>query len=542
MTTRRRARRAVPALLAALALSLGVVLPQAPGAAARPRAEGGPLPAPHKVHLSEPKVVDPTGHARPRVRKSQGPLPTIPGEKLAELKAEAAKHPAKRRPGQTGGNRAGKPAPPPSQGSFDGLSRPCCLTPPDTHGAAGKGYFVEVTSGTGVGVYDTSNGSLQKSVSLAGFFGYTAQEIFGPRVVYDRTWNRWVISAEAFQEGQDVQKVFYAVSTGPDPLGSWYVYMFDPPEEPGTGDFYDYPQLGLGQDAVIVTANIFRPTEPGYDYIGSRAFGMAKADLYNGRSTDFRYFDLGLSGTVAPPVVEDDNSSAFLVAAHPAADRLSLFKATGLGRSDATIVQQPSVPVTAYTVPPSARQPGTNAVLDTLDARFQNNSTQIGNQLLNVHTVDDGGFPTPRWYQINTDTSAVSATGTVFESPDSDDFNPSVAGSPVGGTLDSPIGRMFFTWSSTNALSTPHQVRVKSGGRLVTDDPNILGGNTHSTASTFYAPSGDNRIQPWGGYSAVTINPSETGTCVAGSRAYVVNERQISTDSWGSRIGRLGFC
>ncbi|MGW2740781.1 hypothetical protein [Streptomyces sp. NPDC001450] len=542
MTTTRRAHRVVPALLAALALSLCAGLPQATGAAAQPRAEGRPLPAPHKVHLSGPKVVKPTGHAEPKVHKSQGPLPTVSREKLAELKAEAAKHPAKQRPGQTGGNRAKKLAPPPSQGSFEGLSRPCCLMPSGTHGAVGKGYFVEVTNGAGVGVYDKSNGSLRKNVSLAGFFGYTAQEIFGPRVVYDKKWNRWVISAAAFQEDQDVQKVFYAVSTSSNPLGSWYIYTFDPPEEPGTGDFYDYPQLGLDQNAVIVTANVFRPTELGFDYIGSRAFGMAKADLYNGRFTDFRYFDLGLSGTVAPPVVEDDNASAFLVAAYPMADRLSLFKATGLGRSDDTVVQQPSVPVTAYTVPPSARQPGTNAVLDTLDARFQNNSTQIGNRLLNVHTINDEGFPTPRWYEINTDTSAVSAGGEVFESPDSDDFTPSVAGSAVGGTMDNPIGRMFFTWSSTNVLSTPHQVRVKSGGRLVTDDPFILGGNTHSTAPTFYAPSGENRLQRWGDYSSVAINPSATSTCAVGSRAYVVNERQISTGSWGSRIGRLGFC
>ncbi|MFD5795385.1 hypothetical protein ACFWIO_17945 [Streptomyces diastatochromogenes] len=541
MTTRRRARRVLPAMLAALALTLSMA--QGAGAAAHPRVEGKPLKATHKVHLSRPKLVNPTGHAQPKVHKSQGPLPTISRKKLAELKAEAAKHPAKQRPGQTGGNRARKLTAPPSQGSFEGLGLPCCLRPPDTHGAVSRGYFVEVTNGAGVGVYNKSDGSLLKNVSLASFFGYTAQEIFDPRVVYDKKWNRWVISAEAFQEDQDVQKVFYAVSTSSNPLGSWYIYTFDPPEEPGTGDFYDFPQLGYDQDAVIVTANIFRPGELGYDYIGSRAFGMAKADLYNGRFTDFRYFDVGLTGTVAPPIVEDDNSSAFLVAAYPFDTELSLFKATGLGRSDDTIVQQPSVPVPGYTVPPSARQPGTTAELDTMDARFQNNSTQIGNQLLNIHTIAQSGFPTPRWYQINTTDSTVQAGGVVHESADSDDFNPSAAGSAAGGTDENPIGRMFFTWSSTNVMSTPHQARVKSGGRLATDDPNVLGGNTHSTASTFYAPLvGDDPVQRWGDYSSVTINPSATSTCPVGNRAYVVNERQINTTDWGSRIGRLGFC
>ncbi|MFJ5968140.1 hypothetical protein [Streptomyces sp. NPDC093060] len=533
MTTRRRARRVVPAMLAALALSLGVA--QATGASAHPRAEGKPLPAPHMVHVSKPKLINPSGHAQPKVRKDQGPLPTVSRNKLAELKAAAAKHPAKHRPKVTGGNSA-KMLKQPSQGSFEGLSQPCCVRPPDTEGAVGKGQFVEVVNGAGFGVFSKSDGSLLKNVSFASFFGYSTQTIFNPRVVYDKKWNRWVISAEALPESSTVQKVFYAVSTTSDATKDFFLYTFDPPENPG--DLYDFPQLGLDQDAVIVTANIF---DSGLNYVRSRAFGIAKADLYNGRDFGFLYFDLGTPGTVAPPVVEDNNSSDFLVAATASGNKLSLFKATGLGRSNENIVQQPDVPVTAYTVPPSGRQPGTSSLLNSGDSRFGNNSTQIGNQLLNIHTINDSGFPTPTWYQINTDTSALTATGEVFESPDSDDFNASVAGSPVGGNATNNIGRMFFSWTSTNAMSAPHQVRVKSGGRLATDPVNVIGGNTHSTASTFYDPTGD-AVERWGDYSAVTINPSSTSTCPVGNRAYVVNERQISTTSWGSRIGKLGFC
>ncbi|MEU4033414.1 hypothetical protein [Streptomyces collinus] len=534
MTTRRRVRRAVPALLAALALSLGVA--QATGASAHPQAEGKPLPAPRTVHLSTPKLINPKGHAQPKVRKDQGPLPTVSRAKLAELKAAAAKHGPKRRPNMTGGNSA-RMLKQPSQGSFEGLSQPCCLRPPDTTGAVGKSQYVETVNGAGFGVYSKSDGSLLKNVSFASFFGYSAQTIFDPRVLYDKRWNRWVISAEAFQESSTVQKVFYAVSTGSDATGSFYIYTFDPPENPG--DFYDFPQLGLDQDAVIVTANIFNSSDV---YVRSRAFGMPKADLYNGVATNFPYFSLGTPGTVAPPVVEDNNASDFLVAAAPADSKLSLFKATGLGRSSAAIVQLPDVPVAAYTVPPNGRQPGTASLLDSSDSRFAQNSTQIGNQLLNIHTIDNGGLPTPTWRQINTDLSSVTAGGVVVESGTSDDFNASVAGSPVGGTASNPIGRMFFTWTSTDVTTgSAHQVRVKSGGRLATDPPNVTGGNTHSTASTFYDPTSD-AVERWGDYSAVTINPSSTSTCAVGNRAYVVNERQISTTSWGSRIGKLGFC
>lgn len=399
---------------------------------------------------------------------------------------------------------------------------------------------MEVVNGVGFGVFRKSDGGLSKNVSFASFFGYSAQTIFDPRVVYDKKWNRWVISAEAFPESSTVQRVFFPVSTTSDPNGSFYIYNFDPPEN--AGDFYDYPQLGLDQDAVIVTANIFDSSD---NYLRTRALGMAKSDLYNGRNPNFPYFDLGTPGTVAPPIVEDNNSNAFLVAASLASNtQLALFRASNLGRSGAGIVLQANVPVPAFSAPPNARQPGTNNLLDSQDARFQNASTQIGNRLLNIHDIGPG-LPTPKWYQIDTSTNTVPAgeSGLVHESGDSDDFNPSVAGSDVGGTASNPIGRMFFTWSATDVTGTGiHQARVKSGGRLATDATNVVGGNNHGAdAPTFYNPSADT-VERWGDYSAVTIDPIATDTCAVGNRAFVVNECQISTTSWGSRIGKPGFC
>lgn len=54
--------------------------------------------------------------------------------------------------------------------------------PPDTHGAVGLDYFVEVTN-SHVDVYQKSEGTRVKSVSLASFFGYTKQTLFDPRCV-----------------------------------------------------------------------------------------------------------------------------------------------------------------------------------------------------------------------------------------------------------------------------------------------------------------------------------------------------------------------
>ncbi|MFE9438335.1 hypothetical protein ACFYO2_04870 [Streptomyces sp. NPDC006602] len=521
-------------MLAALTLALG--LPEA-ATSAPAGDQGAAVVATDQVALPATKAVTPRGHAESKdTRKPKGPLRTSTGEQLA-----AAQRFSRQKRPEVGSPRSARLAPPAGQLSFEGLNQGTTgLRPPDTHGAAGLSYYTEVTNGAGIGVFRKSDGVKVLGVSFASFFNYTTSTIFDPRVVYDRKWNRWVIVAEAFPEPSNpsVQNVFVAVSQSSDPTGGWFRYRLDLPE--GT-DFFDYPQVGLDQDAVIITGNVFNAA--GTAYLRTRAFGLAKADIYNGRATGFPYFNLGAPGTVAPPIVEDNNSNAFLASASLATPTaVKLWRASGLGRSGASIAAPVNVAVPGFAAPPNARQPGSADRLDSLDARFQNASTQIGNQLLNIHTIATGSFPTPKWYQINTSTNAVTSSGLVLESGDSDDFNPSVVGSSVGGTSTNPIGRMFFTWSATDAVgSNLHQAAVKGSGRLATDPTNTTGGVTLAQASVAYNPS-SSTVERWGDYSAVTIDPVAVTGCSAGQRAWLVNERQTSSTLWGSRFGRLGFC
>src|SRR4029079_222217 len=102
-------------------------------------------------------------------------------------------------------------------------------------------------------------------VTLATFFGYTTEALFDPRVAYDSTWNRWIVTAIAVQESSTVQRLFIAVSTTADPTGSFFTYNLNVTFF--TGDFYDFPQLGMDQDAILFTANIFNgATSHGADF------------------------------------------------------------------------------------------------------------------------------------------------------------------------------------------------------------------------------------------------------------------------------------
>lgn len=438
--------------------------------------------------------------------------------------------------GPKGAGTSGPLAPPTSAVlNFNGTSQTQSLRPPDTHGAVGASQFVEVTNSK-FEVFNKLTGALQKSVTLNSFCGYTAQTIFDPRVVYDKIWNRWIVVAEAFKESATSQILCLAVSLTSNANGGFFIYRFQAPRG-DANNFFDYPQLGMDQDAIIITANIFNSSDV---YQFSFLFAVAKADLYNGRGFSVPVFNAGASGTLAPPIVETNDSNVLVLTANYGTT-VGLRKFTQLGRSGATFFSSVNVTVPSYATAPSARQPGTTNRLDVLN-RFVDHSSQISNHVLNVTTLGSGSFPIPRWFQINGITNTLATAGFFFESSDSDDFNPSIAGSFVGGTASNPIGRMFFTWTSTDALNTgQHNARVKGSGRLATDSTTTIGGLNFFTSATFYNPSAD-LVERWGDYSSTTLDPTAVAGCPAGQRAYIVNEKNNSATVWGSRFGRMGFC
>ena len=403
--------------------------------------------------------------------------------------------------------------------NFNGHSSTEGLRPPDTHGAVGTTHFVQVTN-SHIDMWTRQNTAtlpLAKSVTLATFFGYTAETLFDPRVVYDSTWNRWIVTADAFAESSTVQRFFIAVSTTADPTGSFFIYNLNVTFF--VNDFFDFPQLGMDQDAVLFTANIFNGTS----FHGADFFAVAKARLYNGLGFSVPVFT-GLVGTLAPPIVRDQNSSTFLIAAPPSGTTFSKYTATNTSKGTA-LTGPVSITVPSYSVPPAAHQPGTTKLLDTSDSRFVNASTQSGNDLWQTHTIALGGFPAPKFYRLNTSTNTVSQSGFYFASATSDDFNASIAANDAGDC--------FVTWTSTDA-SVGKNAQVRLSGKW-SADAGIAAGPSAFTSPTFYHPSADNP-ERWGDYSAVTTDPLNA------ANAWLVNEKVNRGGLlWGSRIVRFGF-
>ncbi|WKZ15924.1 MAG: hypothetical protein QY317_01200 [Candidatus Jettenia caeni] len=389
--------------------------------------------------------------------------------------------------------------------------------PPDTHGAVGKKHFVEITN-SHLDIY-TKTGSRVKTISLASFFGYTLKTIFDPRCVYDKTWNRWIITAEAFPETTTVQRQLIAVSLTDNPLGSFYIYKIDINTR-NNDDFWDFPQLGMDQDSIIITANIFGPTA----YRTTRMFAVAKALLYNGLGFSVPIFS-GLKGTLAPPIVLDQNNKSFLVAAVTSGTTITKYTLENSSRANPTLTSS-TITVPSYSLPPNAQQPNTTALLDTSDSRFINASTQSGNSLWQVHTINSGGLPKPKFYEFNTSTNTVAQSGFFSASANSNDWNATIT---ANTTKD-----VYVIWSSTKQTATTH-AQVRFSGRRSTDPAGVIpSGSVLFQSTTFYKPTGTDP-ERWGDYSAVTVDP------INPLKAWIVNEKINTTTTWGSRIGQIGF-
>ncbi len=399
-------------------------------------------------------------------------------------------------------------------------------SPPDTHGAVGLDEFVEVTN-SHINIYQKSNPSNTTSTALSAFFGYFTQGLFDPRAVYDSTWNRWIVTADAFPESATVQRMFVAISTGPSAFGSFFIYSFGVTFN--SGDFWDFPQVGMDQDAIILTANVF---DTNGNLRGADMLAIAKARLYNGLGFSVPVFT-GLVSTLTTTIALDQNANTYLLAAPPSGSALQLYTLNNSSRPNAITLTGPvAVPVDAYSIPPPAPQPGLSDPadnLDTADSRFVNNSTQNGDSLWNVHTVALGSFAAPKFYEISPSTATVKQSSFFFASGTSFDFNASIAANASND--------VFVTWSSTDPPAGINaQVRFAGSVGVGGAGFNPGAGAALVTSGTGVTGDFDPRfgLQRWGDYSAVTIDPANN------AQAWIVNEKINSAAVWGSGIGAIG--
>ena len=255
-------------------------------------------------------------------------------------------------------------------------------------------------------------GALIADTKLSTFFGYTGAAIFDPRIHYDNVTDRWYAMAEAFHENATTQWMFVAVSTNSNAAGGWCVFSADT-DYLNNNDFFDYPQMGNMQDALVFTANIF-PAAGGY--AGAQAFGWPKTYLNACVPFSYNIFT-ALPGTTTPSnVIDASPRNQMITQIFPPAASVTRNQFSYPGNLGYSIIGSGCrIAVPAYGVPPSAPQAGSAVLVDTLDGRFVNENTQYGDNLWATHTTNDFGFATPRFYDFDTAGAGVEHDQAVWQ-------------------------------------------------------------------------------------------------------------------------------
>jgi hypothetical protein len=412
---------------------------------------------------------------------------------------------------------------------FNGITQATAEStwPSDINGAVGGLRTAEIVN-QHLTAWKKDTQEKQVDRSLATITGYTAQPIFDPRIVFDPQWQRWVFEAEAFPENATTQYIFIGVSTSNFPGGGYSVYQLNITGICGEGGFWDYPSLGMNQDAIVETANCFNSKN---EYEGAKTFGVAKALVYNGLGFSVPVFGMSSAdSTATPALVFDQNPNMDLITRNGPDDVVfdkpaNAYFSAGL-TSDTKISgdKEPSVPR-------PAGQKGCTEVsceIDTGDGRFVAPSTEFGGQLWNVATYGlsgSGTFATPHWGEFNTTTHETTQQGEAIADGCSDDFNASLA---VGPDL-----RMAINWTSSDPSGCGETfVRQFVGGRLST----TAAGTLSNIINPFTSPAeltgnfdSNFGLQRWGDTSSMSRDPSDN------TKFWAWNQSVPTSNEWGTR-------
>jgi hypothetical protein len=243
-----------------------------------------------------------------------------------------------------------------------------------------------------------------------------------------------------------------------------------------------------------------------------------------------------LDATLQPPHVlkQDETGFAWLAAAASGGIKMYRFENPSSPNNNILTGPYTVTGVPAYSAPPSAVQPapcggGTNAV-DTSDTRFVNASTQYGDLLYQVHSVNVG-TATPRYYVISGLSSSaptVHETGLFWNTSTSSDWNASIA----ADTSDN----LVITYSS---VDSGYNAQVRYVGRQHGDAAISGGGVGAALHQSGACLTGDYDssfgLQRWGDYSAVTLDP------ITAKTFWIINEDIIDASTWGNEIGKVHF-
>jgi subtilisin-like proprotein convertase family protein len=410
------------------------------------------------------------------------------------------------------------------------------VAPPDTIGDVGPNHFVQtvnlrmtVFSKTGAVLF----GPVNTNTLWQGFAGACATTNDGdPTVRYDRTADRWVISQFSVNGGNGPFFQCIAVSTSPDPAGSYNRYQFSMPA------FNDYPKMGRWPDGYYFTFNMFGAA-PSFPFLGGKSCAADRTRMLAGQTATIQCFDAGvnfggllaadLDGTTQPPAGAPNLHVALDTNSTLATWKFHVDFATP---ASSTFVGPTIVNVAAFTPlcngGTCVSQAGTTQKLDSLADRLMNRLAYRNfgthESLVVSHSVAAGAGGGVRFYEIRTPN-----TPTIFQQGT---YAPDANFRWMSSIAQDRDGNMGLGFSLAGTTLNPS---VHYTGRLATDPAGTMGQGEGTLVNGTGSQNGG--LSRWGDYSSMTVDPTDDCTF------WYTQEYMGASGSfnWRTRVGSFKF-
>jgi hypothetical protein len=405
--------------------------------------------------------------------------------------------------------------------------------PPDTMGTAGPTQFIIALNGrirsfnkaTGIvdGAIDTDSDVFFNSVMTPGP-NFTTD----PHIRYDRTSGRWFITmVDAPNNGTQANRVLIAVSDSADITSTtvWTFFQFRHDQvgttpNLDTGNFADFPTLGIDANALYIGVNVFGTTD---NFVNCTAFVVRKSSLLSGGPIQVTPFRSLISGTTGPFTAQGvDNfdpvatEGYFIGANFSGNSQLQLRRVSNPGGVGVSLSGNIGMSVSPWKPPPDVAAESSSKLIDAGDVRLLSAHFRNG-YLWTTHNVGvngTGGTSSPdrtgvRWYKIGGirtgQTPSVAQSGTVFQ--------PASAGTLsywMGTIMVSGQGHAAMGFTAAGPTSF---LNASTAGRLASDPLGTMSTPVNYTASAArYSPSDPANPLRWGDFSYTSLDPSDDMT------------------------------
>jgi len=407
------------------------------------------------------------------------------------------------------------------------------VAPPDTTGDVGPNHYVQWVN-LRYAIYTLTRGTSNEitgfnlapgfpkngNVVWQGFGGRCQSDNDGdPIVQYDQLADRWILTQFAVSGTPYTQCV--AVSTSPDPTGTYFRYAFSYDRS-----FNDYPKMGVWPDAYYISYNMFRN---GRSFTGNTVCALERAQMLLGltarqacvnTTATHSMEPADLEGTIPPPVGSPNllmsittNSVLFW--------RFAVNWVAGTGTlTGPTTVAGVAAFSRACGGGACIPQPGTTTQLDSLADRLMYRLSYrnfVDHEALVInHSVTSGSGVGVRWYELRNATGQTlgSAAPVLFQQGT---FAPTTAFRWMGSAAMDKTGGIAIGYNLSSSTIVPS---IRYAYRGPADPLGTLGNETIVNAGV---GSQTGNLTRWGDYSTISVDPVDGCTMVFTSQFQPAN-------------------